>query len=182
MSYELLVLAAGVGSRYGGAKQLERVGPGGETLMDYALWDAAAAGVRRAVFVIRREHERIFRQEITRRYLSRLEVDFAFQELTDLPEGFAAPSDRQKPWGTGHAVWAARNLLGGPFATINADDYYGASGFLSWASSLPPSRRGRRTVTRWWPTNSARPCRRTAACRAGSARSTSTLDCAASRR
>lgn len=133
MSYELLVLAAGVGSRYGGAKQLERVGPGGETLMDYALWDAAAAGVRRAVFVIRREHERIFRQEITRRYLSRLEVDFAFQELTDLPEGFAAPSDRQKPWGTGHAVWAARHLLRGPFATINADDYYGASGFLKLA-------------------------------------------------
>jgi NDP-sugar pyrophosphorylase family protein len=144
MSYELLVLAAGVGSRYGGAKQLERVGPAGETLMDYALWDAAAAGVRRAVFVIRREHERIFRQEITRRYLSRLEVDFAFQELSDLPAGFGVPPDRQKPWGTGHAVWAARHLLRGPFATINADDYYGASGFLKlsefFSSERSPNR------------------------------------------
>ena len=134
MSYELLVLAAGLGSRYGGAKQLERVGPGGETLMDYALWDAAAAGVRRAVFVIRREHERVFRQEITRRYLSRLEVDFAFQELTDLPEGFAAPSDRLKPWGTGHAVWAARHLLRGPFATINAEVYAGPTSALMFRS------------------------------------------------
>jgi choline kinase len=129
MSYQLVVLAAGLGSRFGGAKQLERVGPGGETLMDYAIFDAAAAGVRRVVFVARREHQRVFREEIARRYEPRLEVTLAFQELDDLPAGFAVPPGRVKPWGTGHAVWAARRAVDGPFATINADDFYGPEGF-----------------------------------------------------
>jgi hypothetical protein len=129
MSYQLVVLAAGLGTRFGGDKQLEPVGPDGETLMDYAIFDAAAAGVQRVVFVVRREHEGVFREQITRRYAARLEIAFAFQELDDLPSGFTVPPGRRKPWGTGHAVWAARHAVDGPFATINADDFYGAAGF-----------------------------------------------------
>jgi dTDP-glucose pyrophosphorylase len=129
LSYDLVVLAAGLGSRYGGAKQLEALGPGGETLMDYAIYDAVRAGVERVVFVARREHRDAFQELFSRRYGSRLEVVLAFQEIDDLPRGFAAPPGRAKPWGTAHAVWAARHAVRRPFATINADDFYGREGF-----------------------------------------------------
>jgi choline kinase len=126
---ELVVMAAGVGSRYGTLKQVEPVGPGGEILMDYAVWDAWRAGFERAVFVIRKEMESEFHDRHGRRYARRLEVAYAFQELDScLPTGFAPPV-RSKPWGTAHAVLAARDQVTAPFIAINADDFYGASGF-----------------------------------------------------
>ena len=129
LSPTLLVMAAGIGSRYGGEKQLERVGPGGETLLDYAVFDALRAGFSRVVFVIRRDMAERFHSAIGQRYLGRIDVDYAFQELHDLPAGRAVPEGRAKPWGTGQAVLAARHLIQTPFAVINADDYYGPDSF-----------------------------------------------------
>ena len=126
----LLVLAAGMGSRYGGLKQLDPVGPSGETLMDYSIYDAKRAGFSRVVFLIRREMREDFEDQVGRKYQGILEVDYAYQDKDDLPGGFVCPPGRDKPWGTGHAVWAARDaLLGVPFAVINADDFYGAGTF-----------------------------------------------------
>ena len=126
----LLVLAAGMGSRYGGLKQLDPVGPSGETLMDYSIYDAKRAGFSRVVFLIRREMREDFEDQVGRKYQGILEVDYAYQDKDDLPGGFVCPPGRDKPWGTGHAVWAARDaLLGVPFAVINADDFYGAETF-----------------------------------------------------
>ena len=126
----LLVLAAGMGSRYGGLKQLDPVGPSGETLMDYSIYDAKRAGFSRVVFLIRREMREVFEEQVSRKYQGILEVNYAFQEKDDLPGYFACPPEREKPWGTGHAVWAAREALQGvPFAVINADDFYGAETF-----------------------------------------------------
>lgn len=136
MNPTLVVLAAGMGSRYGGIKQLEAVGPGGETLMDYSVFDALRAGFDRVVFIIRRDIEEAFREKIGRRYESRVSVDYAFQELSDLPEGFRVPEGRTKPWGTGHAVLAAASRVSAPFAVINADDFYGASAFASLSTFL----------------------------------------------
>ena len=138
----LLVLAAGMGSRYGGLKQLDPVGPGGETLMDYSIYDAKRAGFSRVVFLIRREMREIFEEKVSRKYQGILEVDYAYQDKDDLPADFAYPEGREKPWGTGHAVWAAREALQGvPFAVINADDFYGAETFteLMKAFSSEPS-------------------------------------------
>ena len=138
----LLVLAAGMGSRYGGLKQLDPVGPGGETLMDYSIYDAKRAGFSRVVFLIRREMREIFEEQVSRKYQGILEVDYAYQDKDDLPADFAYPEGREKPWGTGHAVWAAREALQGvPFAVINADDFYGAETFteLMKAFSSEPS-------------------------------------------
>jgi len=132
----LLVLAAGMGSRYGGLKQVDPVGPAGETLMDYAVFDALQAGFNRVVFVIRRDFEQGFREQIGRKYEGRLAVDYAFQDLDDLPAGFARPAERTKPWGTAHAVRAARKLLQTPFAMINADDFYGRDAFARLGSFL----------------------------------------------
>ncbi len=134
MTPSLLVMAAGVGSRFGGLKQLVPVGPAGEVLMDYAVYDALRAGIERLVFVIRREMEADFHQRLGRRYAGRAEVVYAYQELDDLPAGFAVPVGRSKPWGTGHAVLAARRLITGPFVVINADDFYGAEGFAKLAA------------------------------------------------
>jgi dTDP-glucose pyrophosphorylase len=133
---ELVVMAAGVGSRYGGLKQVEPVGPGGEFVMDYAVYDAARAGVERAVFVIRREMEADFHALRGSRYARLLDVAYAFQELDCVPPGFTAPSERRKPWGTGHAVLVAREQVTAPFIAINADDFYGAAGFRALVNFL----------------------------------------------
>ncbi len=136
MDVTLLVLAAGMGSRYGGLKQLERVGPSGETLMDYSVYDAVRAGFARVVFVIRKDMEREFCGAVLDRYAGAVDVAYVFQSPDDLPGGFSAPAGRVKPWGTGQAVYAARKALNGPFAVINADDFYGAESFSKLASHL----------------------------------------------
>jgi choline kinase len=130
----LLVLAAGMGSRYGGLKQLDPMGPARETLLDYSVFDAIRAGFGRIVFVIRREIESPFRETIGKRYEGRVELDYAFQELDDLPDGYQLPEERTKPWGTGHAILAARSVVRGNFAVINADDFYGADAYAVMAS------------------------------------------------
>jgi hypothetical protein len=132
----LLVMAAGLGSRYGGLKQIDRFGPGGETIMDYAVFDALAAGFGKVVFIIRRDFEAEFRAVVAGKYEVRLAVDYVFQELGDLPAGFAAPPGRTKPWGTVHAVWCARNVVREPFACVNADDFYGRSAYETVARHL----------------------------------------------
>lgn len=132
----LVVLAAGMGSRYGGLKQLDPVGPSGEIILDYSVRDALAAGFAKVVFVIRREMAEIFHEAVGARYEATTEIGYAFQELDQLPGGWFAPPGRTKPWGTGHAVLATRPLIGDPFAVINADDYYGPSGFGSLARFL----------------------------------------------
>ena len=126
----LLVLAAGMGTRYGGLKQLDPVGPNGETIMDYSIHDAQKAGFNRVVFLIREEIFEIFKEQIGSKYSGIMEVSYAFQEKNDLPDGYNCPEDRERPWGTGHAVWSARKELSdSPFAVINADDFYGAETF-----------------------------------------------------
>lgn len=125
----LLVLAAGMGSRYGGLKQMEPIGPGGEALLDYAVFDAKRAGFNRFVFLIRKDIESDFRQVVTPRFENKIDAHYAFQELSELPAGFSVPADRKKPWGTTHAVLCAADLLTGPFAAINADDYYGVESY-----------------------------------------------------
>lgn len=136
MAPTLLVLAAGMGSRYGGLKQIDPVGPSGETVLDYGVYDAIRAGFGRVVFVIRREFEEAFRSAVTSKYAGRIEVGFVFQSADDLPGGFSLPPGREKPWGTGHAVWCARNAVTGPFAVINADDFYGAGAFARLSEFL----------------------------------------------
>jgi NDP-sugar pyrophosphorylase family protein len=138
MSLTLVVLAAGMGSRYGGLKQIDPVGPSGETVLDYAVYDAVRAGFTRVVFVIRHDFEALFREKIGARYAGRVTVDYVFQALDALPAGFAAPAGREKPWGTGHAVWCARASLADNFAVINADDFYGADSFAQLAQFLRP--------------------------------------------
>lgn len=132
----LLVLAAGMGSRYGGLKQLDPVGPGGETLLDFSVHDARRAGFDRVVFLIRRDLDRDFRAQIGARYEGRIAVDYAYQELDELPSGLDAPAGRAKPWGTAHAIWCARHAIDTPFAAINADDFYGADAFRQLAGFL----------------------------------------------
>ena len=126
----LVIMAAGIGSRFGGGiKQLEPVGPGGEIIMDYSIYDALKAGFDKMVFIIRRDLEEDFREVIGNRIEKVARVEYAFQELGDLPEGFSVPEGRKKPWGTGQAVLSIKGLVDGPFLVINADDYYGKEGF-----------------------------------------------------
>lgn len=126
----LVIMAAGIGSRFGkGIKQLEPVGPSGEIIMDYSIHDALEAGFNKVVFIIRKDLEKDFKEVIGNRIEKITEVEYAYQELANLPEGFHCPSQRTKPWGTGHAVLACRELLTEPFAVINADDYYGKEAF-----------------------------------------------------
>ncbi|WP_206460126.1 nucleotidyltransferase family protein [Anaerovorax sp. IOR16] len=127
----LVVMAAGMGSRYGGLKQMDPVGSNGELIIDFSLYDAWKAGFRKVIFIIKREMEEEFRAMIEPKAGKKLDVSFAFQELTDLPQGYNVPQNRIKPWGTGHAVLAARKEVDAPFAVINADDYYGAQAFQS---------------------------------------------------
>lgn len=121
----LLILAAGMGSRYGGLKQIDPLGPNGEIIIDYSVHDAILAGFGKVVFVIKRELQDTFREVIGSRFEGKLDVDYAFQDLNDLPAGFVPPADRIKPLGTGHAVYAARKHLSGPFGVIGSDDFFG---------------------------------------------------------
>ncbi len=132
----LLVLAAGMGSRYGGLKQIDPVGPNGETIIDYSVYDAVRAGFGKLVFVIRRDIEAQFREVIGARFEQRLPVEYVFQELTTLPGGFSVPAGRAKPWGTTHAILMAEAAVREPFAAINADDFYGADCYRSLAAHL----------------------------------------------
>lgn len=132
----LLVLAAGMGSRYGGLKQLDPMGPSGETLLDYSVFDALRAGFGDVVFVIRREFEESFQDLVAARYRGHTNITFAYQDLSDLPEGRIAPEGRIKPWGTTHAIWAARHHVTRPFLAINADDFYGAEAYRLLADHL----------------------------------------------
>lgn len=142
MTPTLLVLAAGMSSRYGGqSKQTDTLGPHGETLLDYSVFDALRAGFGRVVFIIRREGEAVFRERVVRRLEAHLPVDLVYQDIHDLPAGFQSPADRAKPWGTGHAVLAARDAIREPFCVINADDFYGREAFSAMAAFLttPPA-------------------------------------------
>ena len=125
----LLVMAAGMGSRFGGLKQITPVGPDGQVILDYSLYDARRAGFDRVVFVIKKAIEKDFREVMGKRAEKLMDVDYVYQELTSLPAGFAVPEGRQKPYGTGHAVLCAREAVHTPFAAINADDFYGADAF-----------------------------------------------------
>ena len=125
----LLVMAAGMGSRYGGLKQLDAIGPNGETIIDYSVYDAVKSGFSKVVFIIRREFEKEFMERISDQYTGKIQVEFAFQELQALPYGFTCPEGREKPWGTGHAILSALDLISGPFVVINGDDYYGRESF-----------------------------------------------------
>ena len=125
----LVVMAAGMGSRYGGLKQIDPVGPHGEIIIDYSLYDAKKAGFETVVFIIKKEIEKDFKESIGSRIPQGMEAVYVFQNTDDLPEGYNVPAGRIKPWGTAHAVCAAREVIAGPFAVINADDYYGADAF-----------------------------------------------------
>ena len=129
MKTTLLIMAAGLGSRYGGMKQIDPVGPNGQVIVDYSLYDARRAGFETVIFVIKHEIEDAFKAAIGERVSKAMNVKYAFQQLDELPAGFAVPEGRVKPWGPCHAVLAAKNLIDGPFAVINADDYYGPEAF-----------------------------------------------------
>jgi hypothetical protein len=147
MGKTLLILAAGMGSRFGGLKQLEPVGPSGEVMLDYSIFDAIAAGFDEVVFVIRRDFERAFRETVVARYAGVIPVKIAYQELGDLPDGIALPAQREKPWGTGQAVWAARHAVAHPFLAINADDFYGRNAFAVMGEFLAkPAPAGRQLI------------------------------------
>jgi NDP-sugar pyrophosphorylase family protein len=129
MKPSILVLAAGMGSRYGGNKQLDEVGPSGETIIDYSIYDAIRAGFGKIVFVIRRDIEDQVKERFVKRLKGKIEVDYVFQDITNLPEGVKVAPDRQKPWGTSHAILVAKDKMKEPFGVINADDYYGVESF-----------------------------------------------------
>ena len=140
MKPTLLVLAAGMGSRYGGLKQMDPMGPNGETVLDYSVYDAIRAGFGRVVFIIREDFAEAFKSGVGARFADRIQVDYAFQKLDDLPDGFAIPEGRTKPWGTAHAVRSARNLVRESFAVINADDFYGSDAYVRAAEFLASPR------------------------------------------
>jgi len=136
MKPTLYVLAAGMGSRYGGLKQMDGLGPGGATIMDYSIYDAERAGFGKVVFVIRHSFEEDFRTNVVNKYKGKVSVEIVFQELNYLPEGFICPADRVKPWGTNHAVMMGKDAINEPFAVINADDFYGKESFQILADWL----------------------------------------------
>ena len=140
MKPTLLLLAAGMGSRYGGLKQLDGLGPNGETIMDYSIYDAIKAGFGKIVFVIRKDFEQDFREKILSKYEGHIPVELCFQALDALPEGFNVPEGRQKPWGTNHAVLMAKDAIKEPFCVINCDDFYNRDAFMvigKYLSELP---------------------------------------------
>lgn len=136
MNTTLLIMAAGMGSRYGGDKQIDRMGPNGEMLLEYSIHDAIQAGFNKVVFVIKRSMEETFRERLGDKIARKVPVYYAFQEYDSLPEGFTPPQGRVKPYGTVHAVYAAQAVINEPFAVINADDYYGQSAFATMYASL----------------------------------------------
>lgn len=140
MKPTLLILAAGMGSRYGGLKQLDALGPSGETIMDYSVFDAIRAGFGKVVFVIRKDFEEDFRRVVLSKYEGHIKTEVVFQSLNDLPEGYTCPEGRTKPWGTNHAILMAKDVIHEPFCVINADDFYGQDSFAQigkFLSSLP---------------------------------------------
>jgi len=131
MSFDatLVVMAAGMGSRFGGLKQIEPVGPDGQAIIDFSVYDAKQAGFNKVVFIIKHEIEKDFKEIVGSRIEKMIDVEYAFQELDMLPDGFTCPEDRKKPWGTAHAIYCARDKVNTPFAVINADDYYGKGAY-----------------------------------------------------
>ena len=125
----LMVMAAGMGSRYGGLKQLDSVGPNGETIIDYSVYDAIEAGFKKVVFIIRKDFENYFKSKITAKYAGKIQVCYAFQNIQNLPNGYTCPDGRENPWGTGHAILSAEDQINGPVCVINADDFYGRESF-----------------------------------------------------
>jgi len=136
MKPTLLILAAGMGSRYGGLKQIDQIGPSGEAIIDYSIYDAIRAGFEKVTFIIRKNIEKEFREVFENKLKGKIETDFVFQELDMVPEGISYSSERVKPWGTAHAVWVARDHIREPFVVINADDFYGAGSYQSIADFL----------------------------------------------
>ncbi len=138
MSFDatLVVMAAGMGSRFGGLKQIEPVGPNGQAIIDFSVYDAKKAGFNKVVFIIKHEIEKEFKEIVGSRIEKMIDVDYAFQELDMLPDGFTCPADRAKPWGTAHAIYCARDKVNTPFAVINADDYYGKSAYQKMYNHL----------------------------------------------
>lgn len=136
MKPTLLILAAGMGSRYGGLKQLDGVGPNGEAIIEYSIFDAIRAGFGRVVFIIRRDIEDVFKEKIGKQFEDKIKVDYVFQELDSPIEGITEWPEREKPWGTAHAMLVAQNVIKEPFAVINADDYYGVSSYTEMAKFL----------------------------------------------
>ena len=132
----LLIMAAGMGSRFGGLKQIEPVGPNGEFIIDYSIYDAIRAGFTKVVFIIKKENYEVFKETIGKRIESKIKVEYAFQDNLDIPEGYNIPSDRIKPFGTGHALYCARNNINEPFMVISADDFYGSEPFKLVYDSL----------------------------------------------
>jgi len=144
MKPTLLVLAAGMGSRYGGLKQLDKLGPNGATIMDYSIYDAIRSGFGKVVFVIRKDFENDFRQIVLSKYTDSIPTEVVFQSLDSLPDGFKCPTERTKPWGTNHAIMMGQTAINEPFAVINADDFYGRNTFEVMAKELsrPRDRKG----------------------------------------
>lgn len=136
MKPTIVILAAGIGSRYGSLKQIDQVGPSGETIIDYSVYDALRAGFGKMIFVIRKSIEEELKEALLKRWERRVDMSYVFQELEDIPAGFRVPADRQKPWGTSHAVLVAEPKVNGPFAVINADDFYGAGAFKIMADNM----------------------------------------------
>ena len=146
MKPTLFVLAAGMGSRYGGLKQLDGLGPNGETIMDYSIFDAIRGGFGKIVFVIRRDFEQDFRDKVLSKYEGHIPTELVFQAIDDLPEGFTCPAERAKPWGTNHAVLMGKDVIKEPFAVINADDFYSRDAFAvmgKWLNELPEGSTGK---------------------------------------
>ena len=139
MKPTLIILAAGMGSRYGGLKQMDPLGPGGESIIDYSVFDALRAGFGKIVFVIRKSIEKDFREVFADRFLKSINYELAFQEMDMLPKGYTFQGERTKPWGTGHAIWVCRDTVKEPFAVINADDFYGREAFQELATFLTNS-------------------------------------------
>jgi len=139
MKPTLLILAAGMGSRYGGLKQIEPVGPNGETILEYSVFDAIRAGFGKVVFVIRESFADDFKARFEPKLAGKIKIEYVYQEINKLPEGFQLPESREKPWGTGHAVLMAKNVINEPFAAINADDFYGAEAYQVIAEYLKQS-------------------------------------------